>query len=298
MKHQLVHIIIGALLLLSMPWQAHAQEKLLYRYKNAQGVVVMTYGIPPQFVSKGYELVKPNGTVVKVVPPEPTNEEKAQLAAEEAEELRLEEWDKRLLRRYSTPRDIEAAKKRKLVTIKSSIAILQSNISGLNNEIDKQQAKAADSERQGKQVPPALLKVIFDLQEELKTIEAQLITRKQDIVDEGLKFDQDIARFRIIKQDVSSPNGSPGQNAYCNTAIANGREWIDSMREAARRNLRSGQISKIDYQQSLPEIRRIERLLTLSQCTSANDENKAFFQCLQDKWTPITDCIIEHKPAQ
>ena len=48
----------------------------LYRYTNSQGVTVVDYQVPVEYVSKGYEILNTEGMVVRVVPRELTEEEK------------------------------------------------------------------------------------------------------------------------------------------------------------------------------------------------------------------------------
>ena len=106
----------------------------LYRYTNADGVTVVDYQVPAQFVGRGYEILNRDGVVVRVVPRELTDEEKKVLnaqqeleAAASAEEQRLREWDESLLLRYSTVADIEAAKERALRELRIRMSILKGN---------------------------------------------------------------------------------------------------------------------------------------------------------------------------
>ena len=68
--------------------------------------MVVDYTVPPEFVSRGYEVLNEEGKVIRVVPRALTEEENKQRNAEqkqaesaEAEERRLREWDESLMRR-------------------------------------------------------------------------------------------------------------------------------------------------------------------------------------------------------
>ena len=52
-------------------------EKFLYRYVNEDGVTVIHYSIPPEYVHSGYEILNRDGSVFKVVPRSLTQEELA-----------------------------------------------------------------------------------------------------------------------------------------------------------------------------------------------------------------------------
>ena len=80
----------------------------MYRYRNAEGVLVMDYQVPSELVGNGYEVINDEGIVIEVVPRELTEEERKQKDAEEkrlqaakAEEERLRKWDETLMLRYS-----------------------------------------------------------------------------------------------------------------------------------------------------------------------------------------------------
>lgn len=177
---------------------ADSRGNVFYRYVNDDGVRVMNHTLPAKYSQKGYEVVSLSGKVIKVVEPAPSPEEAARLALENRTKAELEEWDKRLRRRYSRVSDIEAAKKRKLASIHTNINILSGNLSKLNVQLQQQQGQAANSERRGHKVPEKLLTNITNLELEIKTTEDQIATRNDELEELSDKFDRDIERFKII----------------------------------------------------------------------------------------------------
>jgi polyhydroxyalkanoate synthesis regulator phasin len=193
----------------------------LYRYINDEGVTVINYSIPPQFVHKGYEILNRDGSVHKVVPRSLTDAEMAdrsskayqdKVAAEEAERLR--KWDESLLLRYSSIEDIEAARERSLSELRIRISILRSNVRSLKNQVQNNQARAADIERSGGTVPVELVSVIDGLQSEIGETERSIKERLREIevVDQG--FQRDIDRFALLLDKVELRNrySRPGTN--------------------------------------------------------------------------------------
>ena len=191
------------MLLLLISHNSIANGRTLYRYVNEDGVKVLTYSIPPQYVSKGYEIVDANGQLIEVVPPELSPEDRAAAEAARAEEERLQIWDQQLLKRYSRVSDIEAAKERKLAEISTNINILKSNMANMNNELDKLQSTAADMERAGKPVPDAILDNIKAITEELAAIADKIQLRQEEYQMQLDKFNDDVERFLIIKPEAS-----------------------------------------------------------------------------------------------
>jgi hypothetical protein len=181
----------------------------LYRYINDEGVTVINYSIPPQFVHKGYEILNRDGSVYKVVPRTLSREELAnrsgdayreRVEAEEAERLR--KWDESLLLRYSSVEDVEAARDRALSELKIRISILRSNLRSLKSQVENNQARAADIERSGGTVPVELVGVIDGLRGEIVETERSVREREREmeVVNQG--FQRDIERFASLLDKV------------------------------------------------------------------------------------------------
>jgi chromosome segregation ATPase len=177
----------------------------LYRYINDEGNVVVDYSVPPEFVSRGYEVLNEDGTVIRVVPRALTEEEKKQRNAEqkqaesaEAEQRRLREWDESLMRRYSTIEDIEDARDRALQDLRIRVSILKSNRRSLKQQVENYQAQAADLERSGKEVDLARIATIEDLQDEIASTERSIADREREINLVAESYERDIERFGLL----------------------------------------------------------------------------------------------------
>ncbi len=183
--------------------------EFLYRYKNDDGVMVIDYTIPPEFVDHGYEILNPDGTVNRVVDRALTDEEKASRSsdeyrqraeAEEAEQLR--QWDESLLLRYSSIEDIEAARDRGLSELRIRISILRSNVRSLKQQVENNQAKAADIERGGASVSVDIVSAIDTLQSEIAETERSIEERLNEAEAVGESFQRDIERFALLLDKV------------------------------------------------------------------------------------------------
>lgn len=181
---------------------AREAGKVFYRYVNEEGIVVLDDAIPPEYAQKGYEVVTSSGVVVKTVGPAPSSEEAEALQRQREVKHALQQWDEELLRRYSSVRDIESTKKRKLGQVQTSIEILKSNITNLKAQIANQQSKAADAERLGREVPKQVLTALAGLEAELKLTEQQLQQRRVQFQEVTEKYDNDKERFRIIRPEI------------------------------------------------------------------------------------------------
>ncbi len=184
------------------------EAKPLYRYRNAQGNVVVDYQVPADSVGGGYEILNDKGMVVKVVPRALTAEEmkakdaeKKQEQEAKAEEERLRKWDESLLLHYSTVADIEDAQRRALGDLQIRMSILKSNRYSLKQEVENYQAQAADMERAGKSVDVDRLRIIEGLQKEIAVTESDIKQREREISALATTYQADIERFKML-QDV------------------------------------------------------------------------------------------------
>jgi hypothetical protein len=178
----------------------------MYRYTNAQGVMVTGNSIAPEYARKGYQVVTLSGQVLETIPPEPTAAEREKMAQDKLDKISAaeqREQDKQLLLRYNTLDEIQLAKKRKLSEIENKIVLLNSNDATIKSQIDVEQQRAATYERNGQAVPPVLLKKIDDLQKESKITGDQIDSRKQELADETTRFDTDIARLTVLEKNRS-----------------------------------------------------------------------------------------------
>lgn len=193
-------LILGILFFfLVMAVNVLAQEQRLYRYIDDKGVKVISSIIPSKYVKRGYDIITIDGRLIETVAKELSAEEKIKFLRVQKEKERIEVWDQELLKRYSHPDDIEAAKKRKLLQNTSAIGIVKRNIEKIDEEINRYQSLAAADEREGRDVLEDTLKSIELLKRErnLELVDVEEREKEREQIIEG--FDRDIERFKIIR---------------------------------------------------------------------------------------------------
>lgn len=148
---------------------AHAAE--YYRYINDKGVTVLNkLGVPPEFIGKGYDVVDEHGRVLRSIPPAPSAEERKRLAAQREQA----KSDAQLLRIYSEADDVDRARDRKMAELDGVISVAQSNLNSMRTQQANLQAKAADFERSGREVPEHLLVQIDNIKAEQLGLEKDI----------------------------------------------------------------------------------------------------------------------------
>lgn len=196
------HLLL-AFLLLGCGVLALAQGKELYRYRNAEGNVVVDYQVPPEYVAGGYEVLNLRGVVLRTVPPTPSAEELADGSSMSPEqEQRVRKQDRALLLRYSAVEDIESARDRSLAELRVRVSILESNRKGYSQQIEKYQAQAAELERRGAEVNTELLQTIDELQKKVVSTERQIAERNSELEAAEENFAAEIERFQLLQEDV------------------------------------------------------------------------------------------------
>lgn len=200
MRKLLLIFALGAMLSQVVAAQGKKSGKVIYRYKNSQGVTVMDSNIPAEFVSKGYEVVSISGKVIEVVPPAPQGDVVARAQQEKQAREQREREDILLRRSYSNVGDIDSAKQRNLESLRGNINILETNLASANQRLRNYQAQAAAVERSGRELPEDLLKSINNLTQEEKDIQLQIQLREQEYSTMSKKFDEDRKRFIELTQ--------------------------------------------------------------------------------------------------
>ena len=198
---------------------AQAKPVELYKYENEDGIPVISNTIPPNLVHKGYSVITEDGTVIRTVARELTPAEQAerdrklaeQKAAEEAGVAR-QRHDEELVKLYASPRDVEDARDRKILSIDTAIATTKANLEGLKLKKQHFEEQAADREREG-QAPSA------EILENLKTLEIQIGAKERDIEARTLEkqhvseqFALDLDRIRLLYSNApakTSAKASP-----------------------------------------------------------------------------------------
>ena len=163
-----------------------------YRYVNDKGVTVLDrLGVPPEYIEKGYQVVDDQGRVVREIPPAPSKEERQRQLEEKAKASS----DAQLLRIYSEPADVDRALERKLAELDGLISVAQSNLHSLRTQQANLQAKAADFERSGGQVPEHLLVQIDNLKIEQAGVEKDIKRYQASRKEAEISFAADRARL-------------------------------------------------------------------------------------------------------
>jgi hypothetical protein len=190
---------------------ANEGGRLLYRYRNEQGVMVLSEQIPPEQVGQEYSVLTPSGRVIKVVPKTLSKEEAERRQVELEQQKQQQEYDRSLLNRYSSVRDIEAARQRKVTEIDARQALESHNRTALQRELDRQLSQAAQLELNGQPVSQLARDNIDNIRLQLSEIDRKIEFLRNESQRVRSDFDRDIARFQqLTRKSGEGEHPNPG----------------------------------------------------------------------------------------
>jgi hypothetical protein len=202
-------LLVAALLQVSYAVAKKVQVQY-YRYNNERGILVIDESIPPEFVAGGYDIITRDGSLIRRVPRQLSEDElreQGSVAARERlreeEELRLQAWDEMLMLRYSSVEDINAARERAVRDLYIRISILKSKLMSVKAQIEREQLKAADIERSGRDVPENMTVIIDKLGREIEDTEESIAVRRQEVDETKASYQRDIDRFGLLMDRVN-----------------------------------------------------------------------------------------------
>ena len=176
-------------------WAEKPLHPPIFRYKNDAGVKVTTYVLPPEASGKGYEIINDKGDILETVKPAPTeSEKKAFLSA-----IEQEKYDKTLILKYGSLAELMKAQKRLNAELDSKMSVLRGNFSNIKSQIDAEQVKAANIERQGRAVPESSLTMLEALYASYEQTESLLHEREKEIEEERARYEQEFLRYKQLK---------------------------------------------------------------------------------------------------
>lgn len=198
-----IALTIAVAVCVSAALPAGAQK--LYKWVDEDGNVHYSDQVPPDQVKQARERLNEQGVVVETTDRAKTQEEIAaerqaradEIAAEEAAARQLEE-DQELLATYASQADIYRVRDQQVDALDRSIEAAQSYIAGQRKSLATLLERAANNERQGREISPALRSSIDSSQEQIAEQQAFIDSKeaeKQEII---AHYEKELARFRDI----------------------------------------------------------------------------------------------------
>tara|TARA_Y100000590_G_scaffold250478_2_gene281381 strand:+ start:11706 stop:12377 length:672 start_codon:yes stop_codon:yes gene_type:complete len=196
-----VGIVAISLALVAGPGYA----KKMYRFKVDGAVIIKDY-VPSEYSHLGYDVLNSKGMVIDRVERAPTPEElkekRAQEARAEARRQAMEkrkEEDRRLLRLYASPEDVERARQRRVEEVNSYIGLQRRRITELQEKLERSEGQAANIERKGREVPADLRLEIAQLQAAIRDAQNTIKDRQEEMIKITQEYASEYERIRVLQ---------------------------------------------------------------------------------------------------
>lgn len=182
-----------------------AQAQSVFRWTDHEGRVHYGHAVPPEYRSRGFERLAPDGRVLESVAPEMTPEERAEerrrraLQAElQAEQDTQAARDRLLLAAYRSEQDIVDTRDSRLDALTQQRRALETSHRHAVQRFEDLVARAATLARQSQAVPNTLETSIGETQAEVRRLRAALSDMDQRMAEIEQRFEQDLERYRTL----------------------------------------------------------------------------------------------------
>ena len=167
----------------------------LYRFRNANGSLMISSVLPEHAIYAGYEIIDNRGRVLRVVDPAMPEEERRKMQ----DKMRARQQDEQLRRLYPTPEDAVRARERQIASLRLGADYARGIISQLDDKLAAELASAAEAERAGKPVPEAVQANVELYTRQIREQEDKIADIEKDIIAVHEEFEPIINRLRQME---------------------------------------------------------------------------------------------------
>jgi len=179
----------------------------MYRWVDGDGKVFYSDLIPPEQSKHRRESLNKNARVVDIVEKEKTKaqrelEKRLNALRKQQQQIinKQKALDKVLLSTFRTLDDMGVALKAKLSSLDGQRKSMQGNLSRLKKQLQQQQKKAAQFERDGRKVPAILIEDISDSKHQIDLAIVDIAKQFEKKAKATEKFEKDMERFSFLTQ--------------------------------------------------------------------------------------------------
>lgn len=195
-----------------------AFAKKMYRWVDEHGETIYSDQVPPEHSQYRRESINEKGRVLEVTEQAKTKEQQeldnrlnALKKAQEKVIAQQAAHDKVLLSTFRNLNDMQASLYAKMQSLDAQRNVAQGNLKRLENQLEMQQKKAAELERNGKKVPKNLLDEIKQTEAQIQVAYAEITKHIEKKNQEKAEFEADIERFKFLTQENTEK--APGKTA-------------------------------------------------------------------------------------
>lgn len=199
-----------AILVAHLCWAEESKHNR-YKWHDGEGNLHYSDALPAEAAKYGYDLVSPQGVVIKHIDRAKTTEEKiaakAELAKAQAAKDAAESTvrnDQQMLAAYPTEEDLKRAQHQQSEMLEQNLTSARISLQSQEKSLAELLGHAADLDSTGKAVPPELAQRIGKMRKQVED-QREYIARKESERDQSLaRFDDDLVHYRSLKSAASA----------------------------------------------------------------------------------------------
>jgi len=183
-----------------------------FRWRDAEGNLHYGDSLPPEASKLGYDVVNPQGIVVKHVERAKTPEElaaaKAQQAQAQAErkvaEQRARE-DEQMLANYPDESDLKHAQDQQADMLEQQVKAAAASLRNQEQSLADLLDRAAEAERTGKELPAEQAKQLARMRKQVDQQRETVLARERERDEARSHFEEELAHYRELKARSRRP---------------------------------------------------------------------------------------------
>lgn len=186
------------------------QDHNRYKWRDAQGNLHYSDSVPAEATKFGYDVVNPQGIVVKHVDRAKTADELAEaklaaskaLAERKAAEQRARD-DEQLLSTYPQEEDLRRAQQQQLEMLNQQIKSSEVSLRNQEQSLAELLDRAAEAERTGKEFPPDQARQLAVMRKKVDAQKAAVAKQEADRDEASSHFEEEVAHYRELKARIA-----------------------------------------------------------------------------------------------
>ncbi|MEE4330391.1 MAG: DUF4124 domain-containing protein [Wenzhouxiangella sp.] len=193
------------LILLLMSASTGLMAQTVFRWVDENGEVHYGHAVPPEHTHRGYDRLRPDGTVAERIARTLTPEERAEIEREEARQAEAEaeqrsqdSRDRLLLASYDSEQDIRDQLDAQLRTLDTQRQSINQALGRVSERFESLITRAAQFSREGESVPPPLSQSIEATRRESRRLRDSLdeLARREATLRQ--RYTAEMERFRQL----------------------------------------------------------------------------------------------------
>ena len=177
-----------------------------FKWRDAQGNLQYSDSVPPEAAKFGYDIVSPQGVVIKHVDRAKTEAELAAAkveAAKQAAERRVAEQrardDEQLLSNYPREDDLKHAQQQELEMLEQQVKAAAASLRNQEQSLADLLDRAAEAERTGKELPADQATQLGRMRKQVDDQRLTVEQREHDRDEASSHFEEQVVHYRELK---------------------------------------------------------------------------------------------------